>query len=286
MPKTYNDIYFGARKLLKAQSIEAYSLEALLIVSTAARKTKEQYIRDAQLYASDDFEPKVQELIERRLQGEPVAYITGNWEFYGLTIDVNRDVLIPRIDSEVLAETGIELARKMGNTIRVLDLCAGSGCIGTAIGVNVPACRIVMSDVSAAALRVCRFNALRHKLTSRCTCVEGDALKEPPMLLGSFDMIVCNPPYIPSNDIDGLDVSVRAYEPRLALDGGEDGLEFYRSVTKRWTRLLKSGGALLFECGALQARSVKLIMEGFGFRNIETKKDTLNIDRVVYAIKE
>lgn len=283
MPKTYNDIYFGARKILRDKEIEAYSLEALLIVSSAAGKTKEEYIRDAQLYASDDFEQKVVELLARRLNNEPVAYITGNWEFYGLTIDVTRDVLIPRIDTEVLAELAIELAKSAGNTIRVLDLCAGSGCIGAAIGVNVPGCRIVMSDISAAALRVCRFNALRHKLTSRCTCVEGNAQKQPPVLLGNFDMIVCNPPYIPSGDISGLDISVKDYEPLLALDGGNDGLDFYRNIAACWKRLLKENGWLLFECGIGQAKDVKKIMSDNGFRDVSTKKDTLDIDRVVYG---
>ncbi len=283
MPKTYNDLFLEARKRLKGDGVEAYTLEAMLIVSAASEKTREQFIRDARLYVADDYEKRVEEMLKRRLNGEPVAYITGSWSFYGLDMDVTSDVLIPRTDTEVLAEIAIKRAKERENPVRVLDLCAGSGCLGTAIAFYVPTSRAVMADISTAALKVCRLNILRHKIAFRASCVEADALKAPPNNLGDFDIIVCNPPYIPSKEIKKLDTSVKDFEPVSALDGGADGLDFYRNITQNWKRLLNEGGELFFECGVDQAETVRKIMDSAGFKGIATQKDTLGIDRVVYG---
>ncbi|MGE4485255.1 MAG: peptide chain release factor N(5)-glutamine methyltransferase [Oscillospiraceae bacterium] len=282
--KTYNEIYFEARKWLKSKGIEAYNLESRLIVSKAAGKTKEEFVRDSVLYVNDGFEEKVEELIKRRLSGEPVAYITGEWEFYGLPIEVTPDVLIPRIDTEILADTAIEILKTRESGTRVLDLCSGSGCLGIAVAANVPDCRVILLDDSVAALKQSRINVIRNSLTRSVTCIDADALGVPPMLLGRFDMIVCNPPYIPSKEIKRLDHSVKDYEPRRALDGGDDGLRFYRNIAARWKVILKEGGALLFECGAGQADTVKLIMSANGFKDITVAKDTIGVDRVVCGI--
>ena len=282
--KTYNDIYIAARKELKAAGVEAFGLEARLIVAGAAGKTLEKFMQDLSMYVNDGFEETVRGMIRRRLQGEPIAYITGEWEFYGLPINVNSDVLIPRVDTEVLAERAIELLRgRIGNP-RVLDLCCGSGCIGLAIAANVPACRVILADKSLKALSVSRSNVLRNNLTRNVTCVESDATKAPPMLLGRFDMIVCNPPYIPTGDLAGLDPAVRDYEPVLALDGGRDGLDFYRNITVKWRDVLKERGCLMFECGVGQARYVREIMIKCGFKGVEIFKDTLGIERVVAGV--
>ncbi len=278
--RTYNEIYLDARKALKAAGVEAHTLEARLIVASAAGKTKEELIRDLRLYASDELDGKVQELIKRRLAGEPAAYISGEWEFYGIPMAVNSSVLIPRVDTEVLADAAIEKLKTVASGRRVLDLCCGSGCLGIAAAVNVP-CRVVMVDISREALAVCRENVRRQKLTRCVTCVEADALENPPMLIGAFDMVMCNPPYIPEDDIMGLDVSVRDYEPRSALDGGADGLDFYRSICCKWKRVLRPGGWLLFECGIGQAEKVADIMAENGFTDIELRRDTMDIERVV-----
>ncbi|MGN8875406.1 peptide chain release factor N(5)-glutamine methyltransferase [Pseudoflavonifractor sp. HCP28S3_F10] len=281
MATTYNNLYLDARKRLKAAGIEAAQLEAREIVCFAAEKSRDQFYRDLTLYASDQVEQKMAELVERRLAGEPVAYLIGEWEFYGLPLDISRDVLIPRLDTEVLAEQAILLARAAGEGARVLDLCAGSGCVGLAVAANVPGCRVVLADVSEGALRICRQNVRRNDLNARVTCVQADARQDPPAALWDFDVIVSNPPYIPSRDIQGLDSSVKDYEPRMALDGGDDGLDFYRVIARKWKSALRLGGTLLFEVGMGQDRDVEAILSGEGYEHIRSFQDTGGIWRVV-----
>ena len=278
---TYNNLYLDARKRLKAAGVEAAQLEARELVCFAAGKNREQFLRDMSLYASDEVEAKVAELMNRRLAGEPVAYLIGEWEFYGLPLDISRDVLIPRADTEVLAEQAILAARAAGEGARVLDLCAGSGCVGLAVAANAPQCRTVLADVSEEALKICRQNIRRNDLNARVTCVQADARQAPSSVLWDFDVIASNPPYIPTRDIDGLDSSVRDYEPHLALDGGDDGLDFYRDIAEKWRTALRLGGVLLFEVGIGQAADVEQILARCGYEDIETFQDTGGIWRVV-----
>ncbi len=281
MPKTYNEVYLEARKALKSMGIEAYNLEARIIAAHCAGKSREAFYRDVNLYAGDAYVQAVEAALARRAAGEPVAYIIGEWEFYGLPIQVDPDVLIPRVDTEILAETAIAFARSRAAGCRVLDLCAGSGCLGLAIASKAPDCKVVLCDISPAALKLCRANAIRNGLTARVMSVEADARQRPPMMLGSFDLIVCNPPYIPTGDIPGLDASVRDFEPHLALDGGTDGLDFYQVITKNWKSLLHPGGRLAYECGIGQALAVQRILEEAGFVHTEILTDTGGIQRVV-----
>ena len=284
MAATYNNLYLDTRQRLREAGVESAQLEARELLCHAAGKTREQFYRDMALYASGQVEEKLSALVERRLAGEPVAYLIGEWEFYGLTLEVTRDVLIPRMDTEVLAERAILLARAAGEGARVLDLCAGSGCVGLAVAANVPDCRVVLADVSDAALKVCRQNVRRHELNARVTCVRADALAKPDAALWDFDVIACNPPYIPTGEIDGLDVSVRDYEPRAALDGGPDGLDFYRAVAGCWGAALRLGGSLLFEVGIGQGRDVAVLLEQNGFEDIRLTQDTQGIPRVVEGV--
>lgn len=281
MATTYNDLYLDTRTLLKRSGIEMAQLEARELVCYAADKTREQFFRDAGLYASAAVEQRVRDLVARRLAGEPVAYIIGEWEFYGMPLDITRDVLIPRPDTELLAERAIELAKAAGEGARVLDLCAGSGCIGLAVAQNAPNCRVVLADLSEAALRICKSNVRRCNLNARVTCVLADALQPPAPSLWDFDIIVSNPPYIPSGDIPGLDVSVREFEPHFALDGGADGLDFYRAISQKWNSALRLGGTLLYEVGIHQAPDVELIMAEYGYENIKTTPDPAGIWRMV-----
>ena len=281
MATTYNNLYLDARKRLKAAGVEMAQLEARELVCFAADKTREQFFRDLTLYASKEVEDRVEELTRRRLSGEPVAYIIGEWEFYGLPLDISREVLIPRSDTEVLAERAILLTRAAGDGARVLDLCAGSGCVGLAVAANAPDCRVVLADLSEGALRICKQNVRRNQLNARVTCVQADAMTAPAPALWDFDVIACNPPYIPHGDLANLDVSVRDYEPWGALDGGEDGLDFYRAVSARWGTALRLGGTLIFEVGIGQAPDVEQIMAQNGFENIVTHQDTRGIWRVV-----
>ena len=281
MATTYNNLYLDTRKRLRAHGVEMAQLEARELVCFAADKTREQFFRDLSLYASKEVEEKVEELTQRRLAGEPVAYIIGEWEFYGLPLDISRDVLIPRSDTEVLAERAILLAKAAGEGARVLDLCAGSGCVGLAVAAHAPNCRVVLADLSEAALRICKQNVRRNNLNARVTCVQADATQAPAASLWDFDVIACNPPYIPHKDLPDLDVSVRDYEPWAALDGGLDGLDFYRAIAQRGGTARRLGGSLIFEVGIGQAADVEKIMAQNGFENIVTHQDTQGIWRVV-----
>lgn len=281
MATTYNNLFLDTRARLKKAGIEAAQLEARELVCYAADKSREQMYRDMSLYVSAELEKRVDDLVRRRLAGEPVAYIIGEWEFYGLPLDINQEVLIPRTDTELLAERGIARAREAGEGARVLDLCAGSGCVGLAVAANVPNCRVVLGELSEGALRTCKQNVRRNQLNARVTCLSVDALEPPSSALWDFDVIVCNPPYIPTADIDGLDASVKDYEPHMALDGGEDGLDFYRAIAAKWKSALRLGGALLFEVGIGQAPQVEDILAQNGYENIQTAQDTQGIWRVV-----
>ncbi len=281
MPNTYNDLYLAARRRLLHGGIEGADLEARELLCYAAGKDRESFYRDLRLYASGELEVRLNELLERRLEGEPTAYLIGEWSFYGLTLDITRDVLIPRLDTEVVTQRAIELAKAAGEGCRVLDLCTGSGCIGLAVAAHAPNARVVLADIAEEAVHVARSNARRNGLACRVTCTRADALAPPTKLLGSFDLIVSNPPYIPSAEIAGLERSVREYEPHLALDGGEDGLNFYRSIAQQWKVALREGGRLLLEVGCGQADAVEQILSQQGYREIDTRLDTQNIWRTV-----
>ena len=283
MPKTYNELYITLRKKLKELGVDACSLEARLLVAYAADKTPEKLLQDLQLYTSPAIEARVAELSRRRLAGEPVAYITGSWEFYGLNLTVTPEVLVPRADTEVLVEKALALTEDRNAPLRVLDLCTGSGCIGCALGAALPRSRVTLADLSRSALNVAKLNVRGCGLTGRALCVEADALSEPAPQLGLFDLIVSNPPYIDTAEIETLDSSVRDYEPRMALDGGADGLDFYRSITEKWSSMLRPGGWLLFEIGETQAAAVTALMKSAGLAEVGTVQDTAGLDRVVYG---
>ena len=282
MAITYTNLYMDIRQELHRAGIQAATLEARELVCFAAGKTREQFVRDGRLYVPQDVEEQARALMRRHLAGEPLAYLIGEWEFYGLPLDISEQVLIPRSDTEVLAGEAIRWLQTQQDA-RVLDLCAGSGCVGLAVASQVHACRVVLGEKSEAALRICRQNIRRSGLLGRVTPMPADALEPPTRQLGEFDCIVCNPPYIPTQDIETLDVSVRDYEPHMALDGGEDGLEFYRAISENWREALHPGARLYFEVGIGQADSVLRIMRRQGFGELEIVPDTAGIPRVVYG---
>ena len=279
--KTYNQLCIDARNAVRACGSENPNMEARSLVAFAAGKTVGELIRDYMLYANDHIEQKVNALIARRQNGEPLAYILGTWEFYGIELNVTPDVLIPRIDTEVLVQEAIDVLGSPAEPPRILDLCCGSGCIGVALGQSFPGSRVVMVDMSDNALRVARSNVMKHGMGARASCVKANALKAPPMNVGSFDIIVSNPPYIKSMEVLTLDPSVRDFEPLEALDGGEDGYMFYRAIAKKWRAVLRENGHLLFEVGEEQAQYVALQMKKAGFTNIRIVKDTYGTERVV-----
>ena len=231
--------------------------------------------------ASAEAEEKIFSLAKRCRAGEPLPYLLGEWDFYGLTLTLTRDVLIPRPDTELLASRAIRfLGEREGE---LLDLCSGSGCIGLAIASRCPRVRVLLGELSDAALAVSRENIVRCGLAERVRAEKLDALL-PPTEKRKFSCIVCNPPYIPHSSIASLDVSVRDYEPHSALDGGEDGLLFYRTIPQNWKDSLLSGGAMLFEVGIGQAEAVAEELRRAGFSSIETERDGNGILRVVSGI--
>ena len=282
MAITYNNLYLDIRQQLRKAGIEAATLEARELVCFGTGKSREELARDGGLYASPELERQVRSLVDRHLAGEPVAYLIGEWEFYGLPLDISPDVLIPRPDTEVLAGQAIEYIQTLGEC-RVLDLCAGSGCIGLAVASQVPQARVVLGEYSDAALKVCRQNIRRSGLSGRVVPIQADAREKPERALGEFQCIVSNPPYIPHDDIAGLDTSVKDYEPHLALDGGEDGLDFYQTISGKGKDALVPGGRLYFEVGIGQADSVLRIMRAQGFGDIQVVKDLHGIPRVVFG---
>lgn len=284
MATTYNNLYLDARRELKQAGVEQAQLEARELLCFAADKTRNQFYRDMGLYVADHVEQRFRELMARRLAGEPVAYIIGEWEFYGLTLDVCREVLIPRPDTETVVERAIAFVKDMPEGTRVLDLCAGTGCIGLAIAASCPQVRVILADWSEDALRVCRQNIRRCSLTAQVSTTRVNALEAAPSALWDFDLIVCNPPYIRTAELAELDRSVRHYEPMLALDGGEDGLMFYRSVAEKWRSAIRPGGKLIFEIGWDQAPDVEYIMAEQGYESIETLRDPGDHWRVVEGI--
>ena len=282
MAITYNNLYLDIRQQLRKAGIEAATLEARELVCFGTGKSREDLARDGGLYASPELESQVRSLVDRHLAGEPVAYLIGEWEFYGLPLDISRDVLIPRPDTEVLAGQAIEYIQTLGEC-RVLDLCAGSGCIGLAVASQAPQARVVLGEYSDAALKICRQNIRRNGLTGRVVPMQADAREKPERALGEFQCIVSNPPYIPRADLETLDASVKDYEPHLALDGGEDGLDFYQTISRKWKEALAPGGRLYFEVGVGQADTVLRIMRAQGFGDIQIVKDLHDIPRVVFG---
>ena len=204
------------------------------------------------------------DMLCRRLAGEPVQYITGKAWFMGLPFQVNPAVLIPRQDTEVLVEKALEFLR---DGQKILDLCTGSGCI------------ILSLAAAAREKQTARINAEALQLP-QVSFVESDMFE---MLDGDYDMIVSNPPYIPAGVVDGLDPKVRCHEPRGALDGGEDGLDFYRIIAGEAFGRLRAGGCLALEIGFDQAGDVTGLLAGAGFHDVSCIKDLAGLERVVFG---
>jgi release factor glutamine methyltransferase len=220
--------------------------------------------------------------IERRRRGEPVAYILGRREFFGLDFVVDRRALVPRPDTEALVEVALERTRHRSQYGRALDLCTGTGCVAVAFAKARPTWRVTATDISTDALALAWENARRVGVAFSLATIAGDLFT--PVADERFELVIANPPYIPSADIAALDVDVREFEPRQALDGGADGLDLVRAVVSSAPRHLVPGGVLAVEVGFDQAPRARALFEAAGFDAIESRRDYGGHERVVSGI--
>ena len=284
MVKPYGDLYLDTRRaLLATEDAQTAGMMARQLLCHVSGKSQEFILAHRELYAPEETVAAVEAGRKRLLAGEPLAYVLGEWEFYGLNLRVTPDVLIPRDDTCAVTELAIRQGLFLQQDPRILDLCCGSGCIGLAIASRVKDAKVTLADLSREALAVAKENTVRNRLTGRVRCVQADALGVPAPFLGKFDMIVSNPPYVTEAEMGELPSSVRDYEPSMALYGGEDGLDFYRAIAGNYTAALKSGGYLCFEFGMGQGDSVCRILEENGYTILERTRDYNERERAVLA---
>lgn len=280
---SYGELYRAAREALLPGEGDNASFLARELLSFASGRPAAAVMADTGLIAPERTCEAMQVYTARVLRGEPLAYILGKWSFYGMELTVTPDVLIPRDDTMAVTELAIDAVRSAQPPQRVLDLCTGSGCIGLAIARQVPTARVTLADLSDRALAVARKNMAAQRFGARVSAYRADAMQPAPVFWGKFDVIVSNPPYVSAQEMRELDSSVRDYEPRMALFGGEDGLDFYRAIIRNFTPALREGGWLCFEFGWKQAESVGALLREAGFTELRFARDSGDIVRAVAA---
>jgi release factor glutamine methyltransferase len=281
---TYGEAYREGIQILKRAGTEAPANDAGVLLCYAAGCDRTFIYVHGDEYLEEVTERAYLELLERRADGYPLQYLTGVQEFMSLKFEVRPGVLIPRQDTELLAETVLDHCNRSGHILNVLDLCTGSGCIAVSLAYHCPSLTVTASDIMPDALQTASVNALKNGVSDRITFIESDLFGNIPK--AEFDVIVSNPPYIRTGDIPGLQAEVRDFEPTEALDGGADGLRFYRSIIGTSPLYLKSGGLLAFETGYDQAAEVASLMAGSGnYDDIRIYKDLAGIDRVVAGLR-
>ena len=263
-------------EMFKNKGVADYKSDARFLMQYFLNCSTSEYILRQQDEVSDSFF----ELAERRISGVPVQYITESAEFMGLDFYVNENVLIPRQDTEILVEKALNFLKDKKN-LKVYDVCTGSGCIAVSVS-KLANTKVTAVDISEKALQVAKINA--EKNMADVTFIKDDILNTRLDFSGS-DLILSNPPYIRTKEIEKLDVTVKCAEPFIALDGGDDGLTFYRKISKIAYENLNSGGAIIFEIGFDQGNDLMEILEKQGFKNVEIIKDYGGNDRVALAIR-
>ncbi len=263
---------------LKKCGLSDFAADLNLIFMNVLSIDKTQLVLGERVISDDELSA-LRSCIDRLKQGEPVAYIIGHSEFMSLDFIVKKGVLIPRADTEILVEAVI---KRLDNArpLSVGDFCCGSGCIGISIAHYLSNALVTFVDISETALEITQKNAEINGVLNRTSLTKADLTESMPS--GTFDCVVSNPPYIRSDVIPALDAKVRNFEPALALDGGADGLDFYRRLSK--SAPLKNGGLLAFEIGFDQGDAVCEILKQNSYDNIELLKDLENRDRVVLGI--
>ena len=272
---TYSELMAdGVKQLTEAGFPEART-DVRVLLFHACGMDFMTFLRDGNLPVPTEQEARFREMLERRKEHVPVQYLTGEQEFCGLRFGVQPGVLIPRPETELLAEAVFQEAEGK----RVLDMCTGSGCIAVTVAKLGSPAFTAASDYSTEALAVAKKNA--ERLDADVTFFQGDLFER---VEGVYDIIVSNPPYIKSSVVEELMPEVREFEPRLALDGTEDGLLFYRRIAAEAKAYLTQGGRLMFEIGHDQGETVPEILAAEGYASIEVKKDYAGLDRMVFAV--
>ena len=272
------DLYLKLRGILSEAEIEAPGLEARLLIEGVTGMNRASQIANSNSEISGEIQEKLISMAQKRAEHLPLQYILGKWSFMGFELKVGEGVLIPRDDTEVLVGLCLDyLKASDGKT--ALDLCAGSGAISVALD------KLANADVTAVELSDKAYNFLLENIKgTNIKPHKGDIFEcYRDFEAKSFDLIASNPPYIKTDEIEALQTEV-GYEPKTALDGGADGLDFYRAIARRWTPLLKSGGAMAFELGEGQAEYVGGLMADHGYINIKTAKDLGGTDRAIIGI--
>lgn len=278
------EVIDSAARRLATSRVESAWLDAELLMAAAAGVTRAEILGGG-LEPSSETLARFETMLARREKREPVAYIVGHKEFYSLDFEVSPAVLIPRPETELAVVAALEAIESI-RVPRVLDIGTGSGAIAIAAAVNAPAARVTATDISADALAIAARNAARHRVADRVTFRRADCFElcdsdEP---LGSFDLIVSNPPYVEDAALAGLQPEVRGYEPRVALAAGSDGLNFFcRIASGARAHFSRTGGELIVEVGAGQAAAVAEIFEREGLRIVSVLNDLAGHPRVVRA---
>ena len=273
--KTYKDVLEYVKQRLLECEIEDANLDAWLLLEYVSGISRSWYfIHENEEISEDDIE-EYQILIEQRGKHIPLQQLTKEAYFYGMKFFVNENVLIPRQDTEVLVEQVLSLSKGKEN-LKLLDMCTGSGCILLALLANLKQASGTGVDLSEKALEVAQRNG--EELGIEVSWVQSDLFDK---VSGSYDIIVSNPPYIETSVIEGLMDEVKLYEPRMALDGTEDGLFFYREITMQAGKYLKNNGILAFEIGYNQGKAVSEFMKENGYKEVQVLQDLAGLDRVV-----
>jgi release factor glutamine methyltransferase len=271
----------GARRLLAA-GIESARLDAELLLGHVLHESREGLLSDARLALGENEQQRYQHLLARRIEREPVAYITGRQEFWSREFRVTPDVLIPRPETECLVEIALKLAGDWREPLKILDLGTGSGAIAVALAGELPTAEIFATDISPAALTVAQLNAAENGVPANVRFLDSDLFGALAETRGKFHLIVSNPPYIRRGDIASLAPEVGRWEPRSALDGGIDGLDYYRCLADESFAYLRPDGAVIMEIGADMADAVKALFRK-ARADVEIYPDYSGRDRVVVA---
>ena len=281
--RTLVKAWTGARERLKAAGIDSPAIDARLMLEAAADVSRTDIVTDPYRVLSSEQIATLDDYLERRAKREPVSQILGRKGFWKIMLGVTKDVLTPRADSEVIVDS-ILGAFDEHRHFNILDLGVGSGAILLAILAERPNAKGLGVDISEEALAVARENAANLGLDRRVALLRGDWTAG--LEAESFDVVIANPPYIPTRDIETLDPEVRDHEPRLALDGGVDGLEAYRSLAPEILRVLKPDGVFAVEIGWDQSEAVEALFNAAGAQDVRTRKDLADRDRVVGGAKK